>query len=89
MDDNISTSMDPEPSAVLTPEASPAPAPELVPAPTPAPQPANDAAAEALVASWVNTYVSDSPISRSVEAVNYMTQVAVPALVKLLSAKGI
>jgi len=79
MDEDLHTGMDPAPSAVLTPEASP----------VPSPQSTNDASAEALVASWFNDCVSDSPISRNVEVVNYMTQVAVPALVKLLSAKGI
>ena len=39
---------------------------------------------EQIVAAWFNDSVANSPISRSVEAVNHLTQVAIPALIAAL-----
>jgi hypothetical protein len=50
-----------------------------------APEPARDAPDyEALVRAWFNDQIADSPVSRSVEAVNHLNLVAIPALIAAL-----
>ena len=39
---------------------------------------------EAIVARWFNAVVANSPVSRAGEAVNYLTQTALPALIDTL-----
>ena len=47
-----------------------------------APEPAPDY--EALVRAWFNDFIADSPVSRSVETINHLNLVALPALVAAL-----
>jgi len=69
-------------SAVDSPKAEPASAPASAPvAPVASPE-------SEIVQRWFNTYVANSPVSRSVEAINHMNQIALPALVASLEHKG-
>ena len=40
-----------------------------------------------IVAHWFNDHVANSPVSRSTEAVNHLTQNAMPKLIDMLNAK--
>lgn len=64
----------PPADAGATTESAPSPAPEM-------------SAAEQCVRQWFNQHIANSPVSRSVEAINYFTEVALPALIASLEKK--
>ena len=61
-------------------------APALEPAPVADAAPAEPTGNAAIVLAWVNEFVDNSPVSRSVEAINYMNETAIPALIARLNA---
>ncbi len=82
--------MSDEPEAVAVVAASepapPAPASEPAPAAAPAPAPAEAAELSGtaiVVERWFNAHIANSPVARSVEAINHL-RAALPALVAAL-----